>query len=166
MFEQPFLMALAVSAGVAIAISVLGGVLTDLGSWYRSLKQPSWKPPDWAFGPIWTVILALAAYAAASAWAAAPTTGARIAIVVAQAVNCVLHVAWSGIFFKLKRPDWAFVEVLVLWVSIAALIAVFGAQSPLAGWLLVPYLLWVATAAYLNWRVIKLNGPFGQRHER
>jgi tryptophan-rich sensory protein len=164
MFEQPFVIALMASATVAVVVAVAGGVLTELSPWYHALKQPAWKPPDWAFGPVWTVILTAAAISAALAWVAAPTPGARAAVLFVLTLNSLLNIAWSGIFFKLKRPDWAFAEVLALWLSIAALIVVLGAQDWWAGFLMVPYLLWVSTAAFLNWRIVKLNGPFGQRH--
>ena len=76
-------------------------------------------------------------------------------------VNSILNIAWSGIFFKLKRPDWALVEVLLLWLSIVVLIVVLGQASRLAGLLMVPYLAWVSTAAFLNYRIVQLNRPFG-----
>ena len=75
-------------------------------------------------------------------------------------MNGVLNVAWSWLFFRLRRPDWAFVEVLLFWVSIVALIVVCGGVDTLAGWLLVPYLAWVTFAAYLNHVIVRLNRPF------
>ncbi|MGA7266274.1 MAG: TspO/MBR family protein [Aestuariivirga sp.] len=158
---SPFLTALAVSAGVAIVVAVAGGLLTELSPWYDRLKKPSWKPPDWAFGPIWTIILVLAAVSAALAWDAAPDTAMRGWILFVLIVNSILNIAWSGIFFKMKRPDWALIEVLLLWLSIVALIVVLGQASRLAGLLMVPYLAWVSTAAFLNYRIVQLNRPFG-----
>lgn len=157
----PFVMALAVAAGVAIVVAVAGAMLTELSPWYHQLRKPSWKPPDWAFGPVWTVILTLAAISAALAWDAAATGASRLAVFVVLLVNSGLNIAWSGIFFKLRRPDWALVEVVFLWLSILALIVVLGWQSLLAGVLMLPYLVWVTTAAVLNWRIVQLNGPFG-----
>jgi tryptophan-rich sensory protein len=159
--ESGFLIPLAISSAVAIVVAVLGGLLTEIGPWYYNLKKPRWQPPDWAFGPVWTVILAMAAIAAALAWQAAPDSTARTWIFVALLINCVLHVLWSGIFFKLRRPDWAFVEVIFLWLSILSLILVLGYHSFAAGLLLVPYIIWVTIAAKLNYDVKQLNGPFG-----
>ena len=88
-------------------------------------------------------------------------TGARPLIFWALAINSVLNIAWSGIFFKLRRPDWALREVVLLWVSVLSLILVLGSVSGLAGLLLVPYLLWVSTASFLNLRIVQMNRPFG-----
>jgi tryptophan-rich sensory protein len=158
--DASLLIPAAVAASVAIMVAVLGGLLTELGPWYHGLRKPSWQPPDWAFGPVWTVILAMAALAAALAWRDATDAVARGWILVVLIVNCVLHVLWSPLFFKLKRPDWAFVEVIFLWLSVLALVVVLGRHSAMAGLLLVPYIVWVTVAAKLNYDVVKLNGPF------
>ena len=155
-----FLWALGGSALAAVIVAVAGGVLTVIGPWYDGLKKPSWKPPDWAFGPVWTAILILAAISAALAWEAAEGAGARSAILAVLIVNSILNIAWSGIFFKMRRPDWALIEVAMLWLSILALILVLGAHSATAGWLMVPYLAWVSVAAFLNYRIVQLNKPF------
>jgi translocator protein len=164
--ENSLFWPLVISAAGAIVIAALGGLLTDIGPWYKNLKNPSWKPPDWAFGPIWTVILTLAAIAAAFAWNAAPHGAARMWMVGAWLVNAILHVMWSGLFFRWRRPDWALVEVLILWLSIVLLIAVIGRYSTAAALLLAPYLAWVAIAAFLNFEVVRLNGPFNQESRR
>lgn len=156
-----FLWPLGIASGVAIVVAIAGAVLTEIGPWYDKLKKPSWKPPDWAFGPVWTTIFVLAVIATALAWEAAAGTGARPLIFWALAINAVLNIAWSGIFFKMRRPDWALREVVLLWFSILSLILVLGSVSTLAGVLLVPYLLWVSTATFLNLRIVQLNGPFG-----
>jgi translocator protein len=155
-----FLWSLGGAALVAVVVAVAGGVLTEIGPWYRGLKKPSWQPPDWAFGPVWTGILVLAAISAAIAWEAAETTGGRPAVLAVLVVNSILNIAWSGIFFKMKRPDWALIEVALLWLSIVALIVVLGAQSTTAGLLMVPYLVWVSIASFLNYRIVQMNKPF------
>jgi translocator protein len=154
------LLPLAFTAAGAVVVAVVGGKLTDLTDWYQQLKQPAWKPPDWAFGPIWTVILTLAALSAALGWQAAPDGSARTWMVILLVTNCLLNILWNALFFTLRRPDWAFVEVLLLWVSILALIVVLGASSLLAGLLMVPYIVWVSAAAVLNRHVVILNRPF------
>ena len=152
---------IAIAAASAIFVAVLGGLMTDLGPWYANLKQPPWKPPDWAFGPIWTVIFALTALAGLKALDAAPDRRARRLILAALLLNGVLNILWSLLFFRLRRPDWALVEVGFLWASVALLIVVLGRHSRTAGVLLVPYLVWVSLAAALNAAVVRLNGPFG-----
>ena len=155
-----FFWALGFAAAVAVVVAVAGGVLTEIGPWYEGLRKPSWKPPDWAFGPVWTTILVLAAISAALAWEAAESPGARAAVLTVLIVNSILNIAWSGIFFKMKRPDWALIEVALLWLSILALIVVLGAHSATAGLLMVPYLVWVSVAAFLNYRIVQMNRPF------
>ncbi|WP_395662560.1 TspO/MBR family protein [Aestuariivirga sp.] len=155
-----FLWALGGSALVAVIVAVAGGVLTETGPWYAQLKKPSWKPPDWAFGPVWTVILVLSAISAALAWEAAEGAGGRSAVLAVLIINSILNIAWSGIFFKLRRPDWALVEVAMLWLSILSLILVLGSYSTIAGLLMLPYLAWVSTAMFLNYRIVQMNKPF------
>lgn len=149
-----------VASGVAILVALAGGILTDTGAWYRSLRRPSWKPPDWAFGPVWTVIFTLTATSAVLAWNADAGWGSRAALLAAYAINAVLNVAWSGLFFTLRRPDWALVELVLLWLSIVGLILVTAPLSITAALLLVPYLAWVGTAGFLNRAIVRLNGPF------
>ncbi|WP_421694593.1 TspO/MBR family protein [Aestuariivirga sp.] len=161
MWTPSFLWPLGCAAAVAVAVAIAGAVLTEIGPWYQGLRKPSWKPPDWAFGPVWTTIFVLTVIATALAWEAAEETGARAVIVIALLVNAVLNIAWSAIFFRLRRPDWALVEVALLWLSIVVLILVLGGQSALAGLLIVPYLLWVSTASFLNYRIVQMNKPFG-----
>lgn len=149
-----------IAAAAALCVAALGGSLTDLGSWYHHLREPSWKPPDWAFGPIWTAIFALAAAAGVTAWNRAQTYAGKQWIIGLFAANGFLNVLWSLIFFKLQRPDHALVEVLFLWASILALIVTFWRRAPLASLLLAPYAIWVTLAALLNYQVVLLNGPF------
>lgn len=144
----------------AIAVAGLGGLATDLGPWYRALKQPSWQPPDAAFGPAWTLIYALTAIAAVRVWLRAATSGERVRWLGALAINGALNVFWSWLFFKARRPDWALTEVVLLWLSIVLLIVLARRHDVIAALLLVPYLLWVAFAASLNAAVMRLNGPF------
>ena len=148
-------------AGAAAALTAaLGGSVTDLGPWYFSLKEPSWKPPDWAFGPIWTTIFALAAISAATGWLHAAQRPAREWIIGLFALNGFLNVFWSLLFFKLHRPDWSLWEVPFLWLSVLVLIVFLWRFSRLASALLLPYLVWVSTAWALNKAVVDLNGPF------
>ena len=150
-----------VAAAAAISVAVLGALMTDLGPWYASLKQPSWKPPDWAFGPVWTTIFAHAAAAGVIGWRRAPSRPDRELLLALFAANGFLNVFWSLLYFRLHRPDWALFEVPFLWLSVLALIVVLTRFSKGAAWLLAPYLAWVAIAALLNWQTVRLNGPFG-----
>lgn len=150
-----------VAVAAATFVAVLGALMTDLGPWYAALRQPAWKPPDWAFGPVWTTIFALAAAAGVKAWRAARTQSQRETMLALFAVNGFLNVFWSLLYFRLHRPDWALLEVPLLWLSVLVLIVVLARYARAAAWLLAPYLVWVAIAAALNWQTVRLNGPFG-----
>lgn len=152
---------LIVSGGCAAALLVAGGLATPIGSWYQALRKPWWQPPGWAFGPAWTILLGLAAWSAAIAWEAAPDAAARQSVIILFAVNAACHFAWSPLFFALRRPDWALVEVVFLWGSLVALLVGLWPISPFAAALIVPYFLWVSFAAMLNRKIVQLNGPFG-----
>jgi len=146
-----------IAAGVAIFLGVAGGLLTEIGPWYRNLRKPRLNPPDWVFGPAWTIILGLAAWSAVLAWEAAATPGEQRLVVLLFVANAVCHLLWSPLFFKLKRPDWALAEVAFLWASLVALVIGLAPISRTASLLILPYLLWVSFASWLNWRIVRLN---------
>ena len=151
----------AVAAGGVVVVLFLGGLLTEIGPWYNSLRTPWWQPPGWAFPVVWTSIGVLTAWAAVLAWRTGDSAE-RGWVVALFAVNAVLNIAWSGLFFKLRRPDWALPEAAVLWLSVLALVLAFREWSPFAAALLLPYLAWVGTAFFLNRAVVVLNRPFGR----
>jgi tryptophan-rich sensory protein len=149
-----------VAAGGVTVVAVAGALLTELGPWYYGLKKPSWQPPDWLFGPAWTSIFICEATAAVIAWNVLHARPAMFLLIGLLAANGVLNILWSIFFFKMKRPDFAQVEVTFLWLSIAAPMGVLFAHVGWPGFLMLPYLLWVSFAAFLNWTIVKLNGPF------
>lgn len=146
-----------VSFGVALFLGIAGGLLTDIGPWYRNLQKPSLNPPDWVFGPAWTVILGLAAWSATLAWEAAGDRNEQSLVLFLFGANAILHLLWSPLFFRLKRPDWALVDVAFLWASLVALVVLLAPISRTASLLILPYLVWVSFAAWLNWRIVRLN---------
>ncbi len=154
-----------IAAAWAIILGGAGGALTEIGEWYRNLRKPSWQPPDWLFGPAWTIILAAAGWSFYLGLTNAPDEAARNAVWLLFGVNFVFHLLWSPLFFKAKRPDWALAENVFLWLSVATLVIVLPrvADTPLAGWLNLPYLLWVSFAFVLNWKIVQLNGPFSRQ---
>ncbi|PXW68146.1 TspO/MBR related protein [Blastomonas natatoria] len=158
MFSTPVIAAIA----WAVILGGAGGLLTEIGAWYKNLRKPSWQPPDWLFGPAWTIILGLAAWAAVLAWNGTQTQGDRLIVIALYVANFVFHLLWSPLFFKFKRPDWALVEVVFLWSSVFAMCVWLRPYSVLASWLIVPYLVWVSFAAMLNAKIVQLNRPFGR----
>jgi benzodiazapine receptor len=148
------------AAACAFALGTIGALITDLSSWYYALHKPPWQPPDWLFGPAWTLIFGLSAVAGYRAWIFAHDRSGRAGILIFFAINALLNVAWSWLFFAAKRPDWALYEVGFLWLSIVALIVVLRRFSTFAAALLVPYLAWVTFASILNRAIVQLNQPF------
>ncbi len=151
-------MASAVAA--AFVASGLGAFATDLSAWYYRLRKPSWQPPDWLFGPVWTTIFGLSAVAGAIAWHHAPDHQQRRRMLMFFAVNLILNALWSLLFFRLHRPDYALVEVAFLWLSIAGLMLLMWPYSRTSSGLLVPYIVWVSFAAFLNFTIVRLNPAF------
>ncbi|MFN4024791.1 MAG: TspO/MBR family protein [Hyphomonas sp.] len=149
-----------VAGTAALLTAFAGGAMTRTDAWYRGLEKSSLNPPDWAFAPAWTIIYALAVASATLGWRDTRTSAERAWLISLFFVNAVLNIAWSAIFFTLRRPDWALAEVATLWVSVACLILFFSRFSVRAAALLVPYLAWVSFAAWLNFKVVTLNGPF------
>jgi translocator protein len=150
-----------VAAALSAAfVATLGGLNTVLGPWYYALRKPSWQPPDWLFGPAWTLIFALAAICGVTYWRHERHADRRRQVLAAFALNGFLNMLWSLLFFRLQRPDWALYEVGALWLSIVLLIVLTRRASALAASLLIPYLLWVSFASFLTWTIVSLNGPF------
>ena len=146
-----------IPVGVALLLGVAGGLLTDIGPWYRDLKKPLLNPPNWLFGPAWTIILGLAAWSAIIAWKASGNEDERRLVIFLYSGNALLHLLWSPLFFKFKRPDWALVELTVLWASLVALVVGIAPISPTASFLIWPYLASVTFATRLNWQIVRLN---------
>ena len=159
--HRGWILPIVVAGLAALGVAFLGETITDLGPWYQALEKPAWNPPDPVFGIVWTIVFTLTAIAAVSTWRAAPNTRVSDTIIGLFALNGFLNIVWSLIFFRMQRPDWAFAELLLLWLSVGALILFCSRYSRLAGLALVPYLVWVTIAGALNWQVIELNGPFG-----
>lgn len=144
---------------LSLLVGGLGGAATDIGPWYFQLQKPSWQPPDWLFGPAWTTIYVLTSIAGVKAWRRADEVQRRY-FMGALLLNLVLNLLWSLIFFTSQRPDIALLEVILLWLSILLMVLLVRGYSPRSAWLMMPYLCWVAFAAYLNWTIVKLNAPF------
>jgi len=126
------------------------------GAWYASLAKPSWNPPNYLFGPVWSVLYVLMAVAAWLVWRKAGFSGAGPALIL-FVVQLALNSLWSYLFFGQHRPDMAFYDITVLWVAIQIVAALFWRVDPIAGGLMVPYIAWVSFASYLNVTLWRLN---------
>jgi translocator protein len=151
--STPVIMAIA----WAMVLGLVGGLMSPVGAWYRALAKPWYQPPGWLFGPAWTIILGLAAWAAVIAWEAAATAAQQRDVIILFAVNGLFHFGWSPLFFRLRRPDLALIEVVFLWSSLVALVVGLAPIAPQAAWLIAPYLAWVSFAAVLNAAIVRLN---------
>ena len=142
-------------------VALVSGLMTQVGPWYDKLRKPWLCPPKWLFGPAWTTIYIFVAVGGVLAYDAAQGPW-RTLLLGLLALNTVLNVAWSPLFFRYRRPDWALMEVIPFWLSIAAIVATAYAVRPLSAAFLAVYLAWVAYAAWLNWRIVALNAPFAR----
>jgi translocator protein len=150
---------LIVSILIVFAAGAVGTVYTlkEITTWYVTLAKPSWTPPNWAFGPIWSTLYVLMGIALFLVWREGlDRKDVRIAILV-FAVQLVLNVLWSIIFFATHNIFGGLIFVIMLWISILINIIVFYRISKPAGLILIPYLIWVSIASYLNYSVFLLN---------
>ena len=160
MILSPRFLGLAIAFACSLSVASIGASLTDLGPWYLALKQPSWKPPDAAFGIIWSTIFTLCALSGWGAWQVSTTSAQKLRIAFLFGINGALNILWSWLYFNQHRPDWAMTELYFLWASIVLLIIGLWRISKMSSLMLLPYLVWVTTAGFLNAATIELNGPF------
>ena len=142
---------------LSFAASAIGAVASiQAASFYAQLAQPVWAPPPWVFGPVWTVLFALMGIAAWLVWRCGGFCSNRQALVLFL-VQLAFNALWSWLFFAWHRGALALADILVLWILIVATLVSFWRVRPLAGALLIPYLLWVSFAAVLNYSLWHLN---------
>ena len=142
--------------GAASFGAAVTGAFFRPGDWYLRLDKPRWRPPDWLFAPVWTILYASIAVSGWLVWRAAGIEGAALPLAV-FALKLLLNAAWTPLFFGLRRPDLALVEIAMLWGSIVATIVLFHPVSAAAAWMLVPYLAWVSFASVLNASIWRRN---------
>ncbi len=140
----------------ACFLAALGGVFVSTGDWYLSLNKPSWNPPSWLFGPVWTTLYCMMAVAAWQVWRVGGWQRQRVALSLFVG-QLVLNALWTPIFFGAHQMGWAFVEICMLWVALIATIGSFWKVKLSAALLLLPYLAWCTFAAVLNFTLWRLN---------
>lgn len=142
---------------LAFAAAAAGGLASaNAGNFYRELVRPSWAPPGWLFGPVWSVLYIMMGTAAWLVWRARGFANARAALTV-FVVQLAANALWTWLFFVWRQGALAFAEIVVLWALIALTIALFRRVSKAAAWLLVPYLAWVSFATALTLATWRLN---------
>lgn len=144
---------------LCFAAAGLGSVFTgsSVDSWYQTLRKPSFNPPSWVFGPVWTALYALMAAAAWRVWRRYGFSGAGAALAL-FGVQLGLNVGWSALFFGARLPGAAFAEIVILWSAILGTTLAFLRLDRPAGWMMLPYLGWVTFASVLNYSIWQLNG--------
>ncbi len=155
-----------IAIGVSELAGVIGSVFTisAIPTWYAGLVKPALNPPGWVFGPAWTTLYALMGVSLFLVWKHHSNILENMRMlriwkigIAAFFVQLFLNTLWSIIFFGLHSPGWALVDIVALWLAIVWTIAVFYKISKPSAYLLVPYLLWVSFAAYLNYSIRALN---------
>tara|TARA_R110001592_G_scaffold57536_14_gene174759 strand:+ start:3020 stop:3517 length:498 start_codon:yes stop_codon:yes gene_type:complete len=155
--KQRQIIGLAVWLLVSFAASAIGAVASiQAKTFYGQLVQPSWAPPPTVFGPVWTVLFALMGIAAWLVWRSEGFRSTRQALMLFL-VQLFFNALWSWLFFAWQLGALAFADIVLLWVLIAATLVFFWRITPLAGALLIPYLLWVSFAGALNYALWQLN---------
>lgn len=148
---------------VAIAIPLLVGgasgffTITGVDSWYQTINKPSWNPPNWVFGPVWTTLYIMMGIALFLVWKEDTSEELKKIAIALFAVQLILNFFWSFIFFNQQQPGWALVEIIAMWFFILLTIFAFAQVNKTAAWLLVPYISWVSFATILNYTIWQLN---------
>jgi translocator protein len=151
------IVALLLSLVICFTAAGIGSLATtpNIATWYAGLAKPTWNPPNWIFGPVWTFLYISMAVAAWLVWRQGGLWQWALALF---AVQLVLNAAWSWLFFGFHLTGTAFIEIVALFAAIAATTIAFWPKSMAAGILMLPYLGWVAFASVLNFTIWRLNG--------
>lgn len=147
-----------VSILIAQGAGLIGSIFTanTVSTWYTTLNKPFINPPSWLFGPVWITLYALMGTSAYLIWQVKETPGAKMALIF-YGIQLILNAVWSILFFGIKNPQVAFFEIIFLLISIIITTILFWKINPVAGALMVPYILWVSFASYLNYQIWTLN---------
>jgi tryptophan-rich sensory protein len=149
---------LIISISFTVGLGSLGGIftVTEIPVWYATLNKPSFNPPNWIFGPVWTTLYTLMGYSFYLIWKK-PVSAERKWAIQLFLVQFSLNFFWSILFFKFHQTGWALLEIIAMWVFILLTIVHFWKLSRTASYLLWPYLFWVSFATILNAAIYKLN---------
>ena len=150
-----YILSLMIWVALCLAVGFIAGRFSP-GEWYASLNKPGWTPPGWVFPVVWTILYVMMGL---SAWIICQEVGLRAAALPLSffLLQLVFNGLWTYLFFGLQRPGLAFVEITLLWVLILVTLILFWINRPLAGALLLPYLIWVGFASGLNFAIWRMN---------
>ena len=141
------------------AVGIVSGLLTqnEMTTWFSSLNKPSWNPPAYLFGPVWTTLYLLMGISLGLIWKSNAPETQKLRAELTFALQLFLNFMWSILFFKCHSPALAFMDIILMIVTILMTIGRFARMSRLAAWLLIPYLMWVCFATVLNYRIWAMN---------
>ena len=152
--KPPGVLVLAALIALILGLGSAMGLLFPPDAWYATLLKPTWNPPSWLFGPVWTALYILMAVAL---WHTYAQPEDRVRPVGLFLVQFVLNLGWTPLFFGMQSPVLAFLDICALWVTALATALAFGKLRAMAGYLLVPYLLWISFALILNGTIWLMN---------
>jgi benzodiazapine receptor len=155
---NPLALIISMVITVSIAVTASQFTISQIPVWYSKLNKPSFNPPNWLFGPVWSVLYLMIAVAAYLVWQRRNDGALYKTTRTVYFIQLALNFLWSATFFGMHQVLGALVVIALLWISIVATIYYFGKFSKTAAWLLVPYLLWVSFASVLNLYIYLLNG--------
>jgi len=141
------------------AAGLIGSIFTVQGvnTWYLTLNKPSFNPPSWVFGPVWTTLFLFMGISLYIVWNRSKNQESRKIAIIFFIIQWVLNILWSLFFFALQNPFLALIEIIILWIFILLTIIYFYKISKWSAYLLIPYILWVSFAAFLNYNLFILN---------
>lgn len=147
-----------ISIAFPLIVGGISGAITakEINGWYRSANKPSINPPNFVFGPVWTLLYILMGVSLFIVLKTENTAPRSLAISF-FVIQLTLNFFWSILFFTFKKPLWAFAEIIILWISILAMLVLFYKIKPIAGLLQIPYLCWVSFATILTGAFWRLN---------
>jgi len=150
---------LILSVALPLAVGASGSYFTipEINNWYQTIQKPSWNPPNWIFGPVWTTLYALMGIALYLVWKSRNSNGVKSFAISFFMIQLGLNFFWSVIFFNKHQAGLAFAEIILLWIFILFTIFSFSRVNNTASWLLVPYISWVSFAMILNYTIWQLN---------
>ncbi len=150
---------LIIAIAIPLIIGLSGGAFTaaEIPNWYAKLNKPTWQPPNWLFGPVWTTLYVLMGIALYLVWKSDAMLSLKQTAFILFAIQLTLNFFWSIIFFNQHQIGWAMAEIIVMWILILLTIFSFSKINNTAAWLLVPYISWVSFASLLNYTIWKLN---------
>jgi translocator protein len=137
-------------------LAAAGGAIAPPGEWYASIDKPSWNPPSYVFGPVWTALYIMIAIAGTRVWKARSNIWGNKAHKLWW-LQWLLNALWTPVFFALHQMGWALAVILALWLSIMAFIAIVWREDKFSATLFIPYAMWVGFASFLNFTLWQLN---------